>query len=83
MKTLLEILFTFIKMIVVVIAIVIELPIKVASIALFLAIFIVAAFFAPLFSKIKSPEWWDMLCEYCMHPFNFVIYKWVNHNYDY
>ena len=83
MKTLLEILFTFIKMIVVVLAIVIELPIKVVAIALFLAIFIVSAFFAPLFSKIRSPKWWDMLCEYCMHPFNFVIYKWVNYHYDY
>ena len=83
MQKFLEILFTMIKMIVVIIAFCIEVPVKIIAMILFIAIFIVAAFFAPLFSKISSPEWWEVLAEYCMHPLEFKLIKWVNKYYDY
>lgn len=83
MQKFLEILFMIIKMIVVTIAFCIEVHVKIGSIILFIAIFIMVSFFAPLFSKISAPEWWEVFAYYCMHPLYFPLVKWVNKYYDY
>jgi hypothetical protein len=84
MKTLLEILFTFIKMIVVVIAIVIELPIKLIAAISFIVLFIIMAFFAPIFRHITCPKWWDAYGDYAIKwKNNWHIVTWVFKNYDY
>jgi hypothetical protein len=84
MKTLLEILFTFIKMIVVVIAIVIELPIKLIAAISFVTLFIIMAFFAPIFKHITCPKWWDAYGDYATKwKHNWRIVGWVFKNYDY
>lgn len=83
MQKFLEILFIMIKMIVIAIAFCIEVPVKIIAMVLFIAIFIIVSFFAPLFSKISAPEWWEVLADYCMHPLYFPLVKWVNKYYDY
>lgn len=84
MQTFLEILFIFIKMIVVVIAIVIEFPIKLIATISFVTLFILMSFFAPVFRNVTCPKWWEAYGNYAIKwKHNWHIVSWVIKNYEF